>query len=132
MGRPHARRSEEEGVRVSTHPNAILALALNPHGLSRKTMAAILAEYGGDPDDGIQIGDVEYDHRIMESDYDDGMQIAAKEGELVFSDMVTYGYGETIEWEKLEQQKNQLEAWAKEMCQKHQCDYRIFVTANYF
>jgi hypothetical protein len=40
--------------------------------------------------------------------------------------------GETIEWGKLEAQKNSLETWAKAVCEKHHCTYEIFITANYW
>ena len=118
---------------MSTHPNVVLMVALTPHGLARKTMAGILADAGVVTDvDDLKIGDQNYHHRVMESDYYEEMQIAAKEGDLVFFDLVTYGYGETIAWSELEARKNVLEDWAKVVCAKHACDYRIEVTANYW
>lgn len=53
-------------------------------------------------------------------------------GDIIVYDMVTYGYGELIEWDKLVKQKEELEAWAKIMCEKFNCSYKIFVTANYW
>jgi len=117
---------------MSTHPNTILMVTLTPDNLSRKTMREILNFNGTeeDYDNEIQIEDSEYFHCIMESDYDESYQISAQEGDLVFFDMITYGYGERIEWEKLETQKKKLEKWAKEMCEKFNCSYKIFVSAN--
>jgi hypothetical protein len=118
---------------MSTHPNAMLILALTPHGLARKTMAAILADAGiDDVDDDIKIGGVEYHHAVCEDAYDEETQITAKEGDLVFWDLVTYGYGDRISWGALASQQANLEAWAQSVCQKHACDYEIFVGANYW
>lgn len=117
---------------MSTHPNAILLVTITPGGLSRRTMAAILAETNTDADSDLKLGLYSYHHKVMESDYDEGWQIAAKEGDLLFFDLVTYGYGEQVPWEKLEAQKMELEAWAKGICERHHCTYAISVTANYW
>ena len=68
----------------------------------------------------------------MENDYDDSNQLSAKEGDIVLYDLVTYGYGEMVTWEKLEAQKQVLEEWAKGVCERHKCSYQIFVGANYW
>jgi hypothetical protein len=118
---------------MSTHPNAILLLTLTPDDAARKTYRAILADAGVmDPSDDIKIGGENYHHEVMEDTYNESWQIAAQEGDLIFFDLVTYGYGEQIAWDKLEAQKNALEAWAKEVCEKHRCSYKISVTANYW
>ena len=117
---------------MGSHPNAILALALKPDDGTRKTHRAIMAEMGFALDDQIKIDGSDYHVTVMESDYDDGMQIAADEGDIVLFDMVTYGYGEVIEWSKLEQQKAALETWAKGICERHKCSAKFFVTANYW
>ena len=118
---------------MGTHPNAILQLTLKPDGLTRKTARAIRDDVGapGD-DDQIKIAGAEYHVIVFEGDYDEGMQIAADVGDIALVDMITYGYGESIPWEKLEAQKNELEAWAKVICEKHQCTFKISVTANYW
>jgi hypothetical protein len=119
---------------MSTHPNAILLLALTPHGLARKTMEWILRDAGipeGSSKD-VKIGDDDYHYHVMEEDYYEDMQVFAKEGDLVFFDFVTYGYGERIAWSKLEAQKASLEEWARTVCAKHACDYAIFITANFW
>lgn len=118
---------------MSTHPNAILLLALTPDGLSRKTHAAIMKEVGiEDDDDNIEIAGTDYNHRVMEEGYDEDFQISAKEGNIVLWDLVTYGYGEVIEWSALEKQKTALEEWAQGVCGRHACSYKIFITANYW
>ena len=117
---------------MSTHPNAILLLTLTPEALARKTMAAILLETNTDPNDEIKIGSEEYHHKVMEYDYDEGWQIAAKEGDLLFFKFVTYGYGQQILWEKLEAQKQELEEWAKGICERYHCTYKISISANYW
>ena len=118
---------------MGTHPNVILMAVLTPRGLARQTMKAICADnHAEDEDDEIKIDGVGYHPLVMESDYDEGWQISAKEGDLVFHDMVTYGYGEVITWVDLEALKARLEEWAKTTSAKHECDYRIDVTANYW
>lgn len=95
-------------------------------------MAAILDRpYERDGSD-IRIGEQDYHLLVMESDYDDGFQISAKEGDLVFFRFVTYGYGDTVEWAALVSEQRALDAWAKETSAKHACDYRIEVSANYW
>ena len=118
---------------MGTHPNTILMVILTPDDLARKTHRAIMADAGvEDTDREIKIGDRDYNHRVMESDYDEGFQIAAPEGSIVLHDFVTYGYSEKIEWEKLQAQKEELEAWARDVCERHKCSYKIFVSANYW
>lgn len=117
---------------MGTHPNAILMAHLTPDDLSRKTMRAILAEAGVEDDNDIPIGQADYHHLILDGDWDDGYQIGGQEGDLVFFDFVTYGYGEQVAWDDLEKQKNDLEAWAKATSEKHHCAYRISVSANYW
>lgn len=117
---------------MSQHPNAILMVALKPDGLSRKTMREIFLEAQVDVDHDIKIGSTKYCCIVMESDYEEGNQIAGEEGDLIFFDMVTYGYGKVITWEKLERQKQDLEQWATGICERHHCNYTISVTANYW
>ncbi|MFA5307833.1 MAG: hypothetical protein WC365_10350 [Candidatus Babeliales bacterium] len=126
---------------MSVHPNAILLLTLTPDDLSRKTWKSILEESKVwewdnpgviDEEGQIKIGSNGYMHNVMESDYYKNMQISAKEGDIIVYNAVTYGYGEVIEWDKLEEQKNELEVWAKTMCEKFHCNYKIFITANYW
>lgn len=121
---------------MSTHPNAILLLVLKPDGLARKTYRDILAErdpppsYDGDPN--LKIGGEDYHVSVMESDYDEGYQIGADEGDILVFDMITYGYGEKIEWAKLEAQKAALAEWATGICERHNCTAQFFITANYW
>ncbi len=117
---------------MSTHPNAILMCVITPHDLARKTMKAILEEYGGDDDHETKIGGEDYHHRVMEDSYDESWQISAEEGDLVFFDLVTYGYGDVIEWNKLAAQQKALEEWAIKVCEKHHAEYKIYVGANYW
>ncbi len=122
---------------MSTHPNTILYLALTPDGLTRKTLRDILADSGKDiKEDGeipyIKIGNEDYHVNIMEESYNESDQISAKEGDIVLHDLVTYGYGEKIEWCKLEEQKTALEEWAKVISKKFNCSYKIYVSANYW
>jgi hypothetical protein len=120
---------------MSSHPNAILIAILKPDDLSRKTMRNILSEYSGGKDieyADIIIGVDRYHPRIMESDYDGDFQIAADEGDLVFDNLVTYGYGEKILWEDLVVKKLALDEWVNEVCEKFFCTSKIYISANYW
>ena len=122
---------------MSTHPNVILFVALSPDGLTRKTLKDILSdsnlsikEDGEIPD--IKIGNEAYHVNVMEESYNESDQISAKEGDIVLHDLVTYGYGEKIEWDKLVERKTSLEEWAKVISIKFNCSYKIYVSANYW
>ena len=119
---------------MSAHPNVLLILRLTPDGLARKTYKAILKDSDvKDVDmDDIEIGEEKYHHMVMEGDYDEGYQISAKEGDIVIFDLVTYGYGEDISFEKLSGQKQELSVWAESICKKHNCAFEISVSANYW
>lgn len=120
---------------MSTHPNARLMVVLTPDGLSRKTMRDILESTtmnDSEIDEQVVIDGVEYRPLVMEGDYDESWQIAANEGDLVFHDLFTYGYGESMSWDELEKRKHALEFWAVDICEKHNCTYDIRVSANYW
>lgn len=121
---------------MSTHPNVILMLCLTPDNVTRKTHRDICTEMGVDNsrDSGgdIKIGSEDYSHIVMESDYDEGFQISAKEGDIVVFNLVTYGYGECILWDKLATQKKELEDWAIGICERYNCKAEILVSANYW
>lgn len=110
----------------------MLLLALKPDDSTRKTFRAIMAEAGKAEDDDLKIGDADYHIVVMEGSYDDNNQITADEGDIVVFDLVTYGYGERIEWDKLAAQKAALEEWAKGICERHKCTASFYVTANYW
>lgn len=123
---------------MSAHPNVILMAVLTTNNTSRKTLREILAKAhpGEEPDapnyDTIMMGGNRYRAIVMEATYDDNWQIKAKEGDIVFFNMVTYGYGDVIEWDKLEQRHWELDAWASTACKTHDCTYHIDVTANHW
>lgn len=115
------------------HPNVILAVAFKPDGLARQTYRAMLAANDSDEDDPtIVVGQNKYSLTVMESDYDEGSQISADEGDIVAHDFVTYGYGETISWRTLEDRAGELESWARQTAKDYNCSYIIFITANYW
>ncbi len=125
---------------MSQHPNVILLAVLKPDGLSRKTMRDIidnneLAYRGSDWSKGppdIKVAGHIYHAEIMESNFDNNWQISGDSGDLMFFDLVTYGYGEAITWTELSQRQMELEKWAQETCNKHQCTHEIRVSANYW
>lgn len=131
---------------MGTHPNALLVAELSPNDLPRKTYKDLKVECGEDPDDDdlevlIPTG-IESENRweredsyhtfLAEDDYNESNQITAAVGSIVLWDPVTYGYGERIEWDKLEAQKQRLNEWCKYISEKLNCTYRIYVTANYW
>lgn len=118
---------------MSSHPNAILMVALTPDDLPSKTKRELCARSDYDAsDEQIKIGDDEYYVFLMDGDWHEGFEVSAKEGDIVLIDFVTYGRGEKISWAKLVEQKEALEAWAKVKCELHKCAYEIFITANYW
>lgn len=119
---------------MSQHPNVILLLTLTPDDLARKTHREIIVESGVVFDDDVQIpiGTEKYNIKVMESRYDSDWQIGAQEGDIIIFDLVTYGYGEQISWEKLAAQKEELASWASDICMRHRCKAKISVTANYW
>lgn len=119
---------------MSSHPNAILLAVLIPDDLSNKTHRAIIADAGLEHDDDrIVIGDIDYNHKVMESDYNEMYQITAPMGSIIIFSLVTYGYGEVIEWDTLQKHKEALAEWCKVTCEKHKCgSFKIYVTANYW
>jgi hypothetical protein len=120
---------------MSTHPNAILMVVLTPDGLSRKTMREIRISAGiqdSDVDRDIKIGSAEYHTLLMEDEYNEGYQLSGKEGDIILFDFLTYGYGDSIGWDRVESQKAELEAWAEAVCEKHHCTYAIRISANYW
>jgi hypothetical protein len=124
---------------MSTHPNAILAVRLTPDDLPNRTFRAILEANGlteADISEGsasIKVGGMNFTASVFEEDYDaDGYQIQAKMGDIVLHDYVTYGYGETITFEKLRERATALEEWAKATAAAHHCRYEVFLTANYW
>lgn len=117
---------------MGTHPNTMLLAVLTPNGLTRQTARAIISESGVEEDSDIKIGKEDYHLVIMEGDYDEGFQISAKEGDIVLMDFLTYGYGDTKNWDSVESQKKELEEWCKGICERHQCTYQIKISSNYW
>ena len=121
---------------MSSHPNAILMLTLQPQDLPRKTMRAILSEAGVDPDEEspqIKIGEHDYSVKLMEESYNESFQIAAPVGSIVLHDFLTYGYGDKCQWESASAQQTALQQWALAACERHNCTiHEIAVAANYW
>lgn len=129
---------------MGAHPNVLLIAVIKPDETSRKTMRAILGEAGDAENDGViclpggtasdskKTGEVNLYHLVMEGSYDDGWQIEAKEGDLIFFEMVTYGYGEFLTWADLERRKTILDEWCRGICERHKCAYEIRVSANHW
>jgi hypothetical protein len=106
---------------------------LTPDGLQRKTFREILKDNNSDEDaNEVKIGETIYNIVVMESYYNEDIQISAKEGDIVVYDLITYGYGEAISWDNLISVKEKLEAWMNDTCKKHNCTGEIRVSANYW
>jgi hypothetical protein len=129
--------------KMSQHPNVILAVALTPDDLSRRTMRAILDEYavpssvnGGSSQIIVQNiilpGFAEYHALVMEESYNEDYQLESKVGDLLFFTFITYGYGDIMLCPELIQRAEALSAWTEGVCEKYHCKARIFVTANYW
>jgi hypothetical protein len=118
---------------MSTHPNAILMAVLTPDDLPMKTKRNISEFCGVESEyDLLKICNKEYNIQVMENDYEKSNQIKAEESNIVVFNYITYGYGDKIIWEDVEQQKKELEEWAKLICEKFHCSYKIYISANYW
>lgn len=119
---------------MSTHPNVMLQCVLTVDEGSRKTQRGLLEEFGGDGtyDDCVMIDGKSYQLTVMESDYEDGYQISAEEGQIVLHDYLTYGYGETINSNGLWNRIIKLRDWAESAKENHRFSYEIRVGANYW
>lgn len=117
---------------MNTNSNVVLLLALTPDDLVRKTYRKILEQMNDGHEDFITISGNDYYHIVMETEYEPTFRVAANVGDIVLFDMVTTGSGDLIAWEQLEKQKNSLEEWAKVVCERFSCSYKIFITANQF
>lgn len=116
-----------------SHPNVILMSVFTPDDLVRRTVRAICPNAEQDEySHCLEIGGDDYSISIMESDYEDSMQISAKEGDFVVHKFMTYGYGEKISLQDLNDKAKALEIWSEEICKKHSCTYKIFIGANYW
>lgn len=119
---------------MSSHPNVILMCVLQPAGPPDKAFADIAAEQDAPIEYGttaILKGLGGFIMQLMVSDYDDSYQITAPKGSIVVHDYVTYGHGDAIEWEELNAKKEKLAAWARLVCDRHNCTHAIQITANY-
>ena len=112
----------------------MLMAHLSPGDLPRKTFLAILADHGASEEDtNIKIKGTEYNAVLMDEDYDEGWQISGTPGEIVLMDFVTYGYGERIQWDKLDAQRAALAAWVDANKERYDLqDTSISVGANYW
>ena len=121
---------------MSAHPNAMLICVLTPDDLARKTYRAILDEAGVDGESDLKIGADHFGggfhHRVMESDWDEGMQITAPEGSIVFFTFLTYGYCERMPWAEVVAHADALQKWAAGICERHHCKAEISIGANYW
>lgn len=117
---------------MSSHPNAMLLLALTTDDLARKTYRAIIKELANGDEYVIKIGEHYYHHGVMEEEYESDFQISLPEGTIYFFNFITYGCGAKIKFDQLIERKKVLETWADTMCKKYHCTSEIFVTANYW
>lgn len=119
---------------MSTHPNVMLQCVLTVDDGSRKTERALLEDYAGTGmyDDYVKIADLHYKVSVMGSDYDEGYQISADEGQIVLHEYLTYGYGETVDFETVCKRAAELKEWAESAKEKHKFSYVIRIGANYW
>jgi hypothetical protein len=111
----------------------MLILALTPDDLARKTYRQILTEAGIESDGELKIGSMSCNHHgVMECDYEEGIQLSLPEGTIYILDLVTYGYGEKIEWQDMELKKSEFTEWGRGVCERYNCTMKIFVSANYW
>lgn len=117
---------------MSSHPNVMLQCVLTVNDGTRKTQRALEkafpGKYGGD----IKVGERNYSLTVMESDYEEGYQISADEGQIVLHIYLTYDYGETVTLDEIQAYVDPLRAWAEEAKGPHGFTYEIRIGANYW
>jgi hypothetical protein len=127
---------------MSSHPNAMLKLTLTPDGWMSDDfdlMGAILTDNGVDPDEvdythtDINFENQSYSIILRDEDYDEcEFGVDAEVGEIMVTAFLTYGYQETMSWERAVEGKGKLERWAVGVCAKYGCTYKLEITANYW
>lgn len=119
---------------MGTHPNAILLAVLIPGDLVNTTFRAIVEAFAepGSARGYVNVGGTSYMIGVMEESYDESMQISAPAGSIVVYQFLTYGYGEVMEWDKVQAQKDALGTWCEDVCPRFKCSSKIYVTANYW
>jgi len=121
---------------MGEEPNTILMAVLRPKYSSWETLKAMVDVTESDEESiySLEIGGDRYSCFIMgecggiAEDY----QIDEEDGSIVCFNMVTSDYGDSIEWGELYGKQNELDLWAKEVSEKHDCTYCIKVGANYW
>lgn len=114
----------------------ILQCNLTPDDLPRKTYRELEKEvkyqrYFKRYPIKFSIGRQGYHAIIMNSDCDEKHQLCANEGDIVVSTYMTVMFPGNIEWDTLVERKNELEAWATEICPKLKCSFKIVIGATY-
>jgi hypothetical protein len=112
----------------------MLQCVLTVNDGARKTQRALKAAYPGKytDEDRIKIGERDYSLTVMESDYDEGYQISADEGQIVLHEYLTYGYGETVAVDDMLARIAAVKAWAEEAKGPHGFTYEIRIGVNYW
>lgn len=121
---------------MSTHPNTLIVGVITVDGTSRKTLRAMQGDEWlswNEALDSFKIGKRDFTANVMEEDYDqNGYQISAPEGSIVLHTYLTYGYGETVEWEEVVSVRDTLNQWLTDVCDRHGGSHKIILTANYW
>lgn len=117
---------------MSTHPNVMLQCVLTVNGGTRKTQRELLRAYGEPDGDDIKIDGTSCNVTVMESDYDEGWQISADEGQIVLHEYLTYGYGEIVTIDDMMARVLAIKAWAEEAKETHGFTYEIRIGANFW
>ncbi len=118
---------------MSEYPNCLLLGILIPDDLPSKTYRAVCAEVGAVGDDpSTHIGEQLFHLKLMDGDYDEGMQVSAPSGSTVFVGMVTYGYGDTMTWEEFVALRDALYARLTDIAAKVQASVEIRISANHW
>jgi len=145
---------------MGIHPNAMLLVLVDPDNGSRRTYRELFAEMknmgiecepeydgtgggqfrlpngsDGKPTDrcpGGEPTEEDYYVQVFEDDYDHCFQISGREGQLSIHDLVTYGYGDKVQWKELEAQKNRLTDLLDQLAPKLKFTYEVYIGANYW
>lgn len=69
---------------------------------------------------------------LMSTAYNEEFEITGEPGTIVVYDYMTMGVKRKLSWTYVEEQKNELGAWASGVCERHGGEFDIVLTANYW
>ena len=121
---------------MSMHPNTMLLAILKPKYTGECIFEKIWNQIADEDGEEGEYGELYLRNssykciNYSKDSYLEDYQIELEEGEVAIFDMVTYGYSDKTEWNKVEQQKKELEEWLVEYSNKIDFSFVMYLSAN--